>query len=140
MMAEPGMPPGQIDNLSLKIGELLEGQRALDRYTHDHAHDVGNLSGKIDGLNHSIRKQFEELESRINRRIEDSASQLRSEIMTLTGQLASANVKIALLESNELRRQGALSVGGWLLKSPFVGWLAALLALAAAMLARDRGL
>jgi tRNA A37 N6-isopentenylltransferase MiaA len=131
---------GKIDDLSRMLGQLIEGQRALDRYTHEHAHDVGNLSGKVDALHLSIRKQFEELESRINRRIEDTAMQLRADTVALRVELGAANAKIAALEAVGYRQQGVLSVGSWIMRSPVVGWIAAAAVVIGGLFAREKGL
>ncbi len=93
---------GTLDEISLKLGELAA-------YTHEHRHGVANLSAKLDGLGVDVAKQIAVLEARMTARIDD--------IHQNHGE------RLAALEAERNRRDGASSIIALILKSPAVGWL-----------------
>ncbi len=85
---------GQLDEISMKIGELTS-------YTHQHRHEVANVSAKLDGLALDIAKRVEALEIRLG-------------------------MRITTLEQLQSQQAGAFKLFDWIMKSPLIAWLIAL--------------
>lgn len=83
-----------IDTTGMMLGELKGQMREL-------IHNVNNMSMKLDGLTREVVGAQE-----------------------LPAKVADIDRRVTDLETDKNRRDGAMGFGGWLLKSPLIGWLA----------------
>lgn len=97
----PRNPPGELDEVSRMIGEL-------SAYVHEGRHGVNNLSVKFDALALDIAKRVETVGEQLGLRLD------------------AMDRRIAKLEAKSNEEKGARGVIGWILRSPLIGWLAAL--------------
>lgn len=84
-----------IDTTGIMLGELKGQMREL-------IHNVGNMSMKLDGLTEKVISA-----------------------QTLPAEVADLERRVAILEIDKNRRDGAMGFGGWLINSPVIGWLVA---------------
>lgn len=110
-----------IDEVSRQLGELAGGLRALDSYLHDHVHDMRQMPTKIDGLAVLMRKENEALKKELK-------EEFSQEIEALKIRTSALEVRMTAVESKEHRREGAVGIVDWVLKSPLIGWLVAICA------------
>jgi hypothetical protein len=89
------MTEPKLDTTGMMLGEMKGQLREL-------IHNLNTMSMKIDGLTERVL----------------GAKDLPEKIKALED-------RVTLLEADRNRRDGAMSFGGWLLKSPAVAWLAA---------------
>lgn len=82
----------------------------------------------IKGLADSIRQQTKQLSDMQHQMHEISERLVRIEANRLSEEVSSLRVEVDLLKADRQRREGAMSVGTSLLKSPVIAW--AILALA----------
>lgn len=82
------------DTTGMMLGEMKGQMREL-------IHNVNNLSSKMDSLTERVV----------------GAAGLPAKVKEL-------EERVAVLEADRHKRDGAMSFGGWLLKSPLLGWLA----------------
>lgn len=82
-----------LDTTGMMLGELKGQMREL-------IHNVNNMSMKLDGLTREVV----------------GAQDLPHKVDAL-------DRRVTELETDKNRRDGAMGFGGWLLKSPIVGWL-----------------
>ena len=106
-MAPPRSQPRQLDEISESLGRLDGRFEGIERYIHDHRHEVGNVSMKIDALSRQIAKDMAGVEERMRVRFEAVEKRLEQ------------------LESARAREEGAKGVLIWIVQSPLVGWIAA---------------
>lgn len=97
-----------LDTTGMMLGELKGQMREL-------IHNVGNMAMKLDGLTEKV--------------IADQH---------LPAKVADIDRRVTDLETDKNRRDGAMGLSGWLLKSPIVGWLVGM-ALTAWVLLRTKG-
>ena len=82
------------DATGMMLGEMKGQMREL-------IHNVNTLSAKMDSL---------------TERVVGAAG--------LPGRVKELEDRVAVLEADKNKRDGAMSIGGWLLRSPLIGWLA----------------
>lgn len=82
------------DTTGMMLGEMKGQMREL-------IHNVNTLSAKMDSLTERVV----------------GAAGLPARVKELED-------RVAVLEADKNKRDGAMSIGGWLLKSPLLGWLA----------------
>lgn len=87
--------PPQGESTALMLGEIRGQLREA-------IHNMSNQSMKIDAIGEKLAK-----------------------LDGVPDQLAKLDERIASLEADRYRRDGAMGFGGWLLKSPVVAWMAA---------------
>lgn len=83
-----------IDTTGMMLGEMKGQMREL-------IHNVNTLSAKMDSLTERVV----------------GAAGLPAKVKELED-------RVAALEADKNKRDGAMSFGGWLLRSPMIGWLA----------------
>jgi hypothetical protein len=83
-----------LDTTGMMLGELKGQMREL-------IHNVNNMAMKLDGLSEKVIGAQD-----------------------LPAKVAEIDRRVTDLEIDKNRRDGAMGFGGWLLKSPLVGWLA----------------
>jgi hypothetical protein len=83
-----------LDTTGMMLGELKGQMREL-------IHNVNNMSQKLDGLTEKVIGAQE-----------------------LPAKVEAIERRVTALETDKNRRDGAMGFGGWLLKSPLIGWLA----------------
>jgi hypothetical protein len=98
---------GQLDEISQAIGGLQATVDGIEKYIHDKRHDDANVSAKIDGLSVQITKEV---------------ARMKAEIQV---QLDAMDGRIAKLEAESNRDQGAKGLIAWFLQSPLIGWVVA---------------
>lgn len=88
------MPPraGQLDEISEAIGRLSGQVEGIEKYIHDKRHDDANVSQKIDGLGTQITREV---------------ARMKAEVQV---QIDAIDRRIALLEADKLRREGAIGL------------------------------
>lgn len=102
-MADPlSMPLQKLEDISYQLGQLAA-------YVHEHRHGVNNLSQKMDGLSIDVAKQIAALEAKMTIRMDEGHASLSS--------------RLAALEAERNRRDGASSVMLAVLRSPAIGWM-----------------
>ena len=108
------------DDLAMKIGEVVA-------YIHENRHGVNNLSSKFDGFTIDLRKQLAALETKLGNRVEEIERTLRAELVAQNiateAKLTAANMRIAVLEQEKYRRDGASTVIASIMRSPTLGWM-----------------
>lgn len=100
------MPPrsGQLDQISEAIGRLAGQVEGIEKYIHDKRHDDANVSQKIDGLGTQITREV---------------ARMKAELQV---QLDAIDRRVASLEADKLRREGAVGLIEWVGKNyPFLG-------------------
>ena len=102
-MAPARRSGGQLDEISERLGELAA-------YTHEHRHGVNNLSQKFDALALDITKKVEALDAKMTVRIDAINAHLTAENKVLQS-------RVDLLEVDKTRRDGAVGLFNWMLKS-----------------------
>ena len=75
---------------------------------------LGELKGQMRELIHNVNNMTMKLEGLTERVIADQH---------LPAKVAEIDRRVTELETDRNRRDGAMGFGGWLLKSPIVGWL-----------------
>lgn len=83
-----------IDTTAMMLGEMKGQLREL-------IHNLNNMSAKIDGLTERVV----------------GAAGLPAKVRELED-------RIMILEADKNKRDGAMGFGGWLIRSPVIGWLA----------------
>jgi len=83
-----------LDTTGMMLGEMKGQMREL-------IHNVNTLSAKMDSL---------------TERVVGAAG--------LPGRVKELEDRMAALEADKNKRDGAMSFGGWLIRSPMIGWLA----------------
>lgn len=83
-----------LDTTGMMLGEMKGQMREL-------IHNVNNLASKMDSLTERVV----------------GAAGLPAKVKEL-------EERVTVLEADRHKRDGAMSFGGWLLKSPLLGWLA----------------
>jgi chromosome segregation ATPase len=95
--------PGQLDQISEAIGELKGSVKSVEKYIHDKRHDDANISQKIDALGVQITREV---------------TRMKAELQV---QLDAMDRRIAALEADKLRREGAVGLIEWVSKNyPFL--------------------
>jgi septal ring factor EnvC (AmiA/AmiB activator) len=95
--------PGQIDELSQSIGRLEGLVEGIDKYVHDREHSINNLVQKVDSLGTQITREV---------------TRMKAELQV---QLDAMDRRIAQLEADKLRREGAIGLIEWVGKNyPFL--------------------
>lgn len=61
--------PGRLDEISEAIGELKGSVKSIERYVHEHRHEVQNTSTKIDALAVKISADIASVEARLDSRL-----------------------------------------------------------------------
>ena len=82
-----------LDTTGMMLGELKGQMREV-------VHTLNNMSMKLDGMSEKVISAQE-----------------------LPGKVADIDRRVGILETDKNRRDGAMGFGGWLLKSPLIGWL-----------------
>src|SRR3546814_14455373 len=80
--------------MSMTLGELKGQMREI-------VHQLNNMSSKMDAISHEISK---------NSGIPEEVEKLK--------------LRVAALEEKESKREGAMGLGVWIMRSPLLGWLA----------------
>lgn len=115
----------QIDDISAAIGEI----RA---YIHEHRHSSANLSAKFDALPILIRKGVAELELKLTQQIKEldanHAARLETETRVIKADVKAFETRVNALEAVNDRRNGAMGLADWTIKSPVFAWISAILA------------
>jgi hypothetical protein len=100
------MPPragGQLDEISQAIGRLSGQVEGIEKYIHDKRHDDANVSQKVDGLGTQITREV---------------ARMKAELQV---QLDAMDRRVAMLEADKLRREGAVGLVEWISKNyPFI--------------------
>jgi chromosome segregation ATPase len=117
--------PGQLDQISEAIGKLKGSSEAVEKYVHEQAHGVNNLSQKLDAMAVEQAKRHDSLKLELSAQMDKIAATLRAEI-------AQAVSRIATLEQRNSRDDGARSVKQWIIDHSPIATLIALLAAVAA--------
>ncbi len=89
------MTEPKIDTTGMMLGEMKGQLREL-------IHNLNTMSAKIDSLTERVA----------------GASGLPARVKELEG-------RIMMLEADKNKRDGAIGLGGWLVRSPAIAWLAA---------------
>lgn len=84
----------EIQSMGLMLGELKGQMREL-------IHNVNNLSAKLDAI---------ALQAARNSHLPEEIDKLKS--------------RVTILEGKENQRTGAINMGGWLMRTPLIGWVA----------------
>ena len=92
------------ETMTLMLGEMRGQLREL-------VHGQNNTASKVDALGHELAK-----------------------ISNLPAEIAELRIRVADLEKDRNKRDGAMGFGSWLLSTRFVGWLVGIGALAWAAL------
>src|SRR3546814_8706588 len=79
--------------MSMTLGELKGQMREI-------VHQLNNMSSKMDAISHEISK---------NSGIPEEVEKLK--------------LRVAALEEKESKREGAMGLGVWIMRSPLIGWL-----------------
>lgn len=90
---------------------------------------VGRLEGRIGEAVHATNNTAQKV---------DALAEKVASNTSLPGRVDDHEARISVLETDKDRRDGAMGFGGWLLKSPLVGWLVGM-ALTAWVLLRSKG-
>src|SRR3546814_16302581 len=94
--------------MSMTLGELKGQMREI-------VHQLNNMSSKMDAISHEISK---------NSGIPEEVEKLK--------------LRVAALEEKESKREGAMGLGVWIMRSPLIGWLAGAGLAVWAQFGRDR--
>jgi hypothetical protein len=105
---------GQLDQISEAIGEIRGTVGGIERYIHDKRHDDANIAQKIEALGIRITRDIAAVEGRIE------------------GQIKAMDDRLAAVEREQFRQDGAKNLIGWFLQSPLIGWLTAAIVIFAA--------
>lgn len=76
---------------------------------------LGEVKGQLREVVHSVNNMSQKIDALAGRVAASS---------NIPGDLAALDVRVTALETDKHKRDGAMGFGGWLLKSPLVGWLA----------------
>ena len=77
--------------------------------------EVGELRGKVGEINNVVNNMSQKLDG-IYLKVADVAH--------LAKDVADLKTRVTALEDSENQRKGAVNFGGWLLRTPLIGWLA----------------
>jgi hypothetical protein len=76
---------------------------------------LGEMKGQLRELIHNLNTMSAKIDS-LTERVVGAAG--------LPARVKELEERIMLLEADKNKRDGAMSLGGWLLRSPAIGWLA----------------
>ena len=76
---------------------------------------LGEVKGQLRELIHNLNTMSAKIDS-LTERVVGAAG--------LPARVKELEERIMLLEADKNKRDGAMSLGGWLLRSPMIGWLA----------------
>lgn len=79
------------------------------------AEAIGEVRGQLRELIHSVNNQGQQNEA---------IGKALAKLEDVPKQLAQIELRLTQLETDKHRRDGAIGLGGMLLKSPLVGWIA----------------
>lgn len=77
---------------------------------------LGKIEGQLLEFGHTLNNVSQEMRA---------VQLLLGRIEPLIGEVADLRRRVGELETDKHKRDGALGFGGWLVKSPLVGWLVA---------------
>ena len=117
-MAETAPRPGQLDDISLRMGELIAGQRSLEKYIHDREHGLNNLSQEVKGMALDVSRQIEKSDLRTANLIEKLDQKVAARLDDHEG-------RIHILEGLQNERTGVRKLLTWLFQTQAIGWLVA---------------
>jgi hypothetical protein len=108
-LEEEVMPPrsGQLDEISVMLGELKGSVVSIEKYIHDKRHDDANVAQKVEALGTRITRDIAAVEGRIE------------------GRIKAMDDRLIQLEKVQQQHTGAKNLVSWMLQSPLIGWIAA---------------
>jgi len=95
------MPPrasGQLDEISEAIGELKGSVGSIERYIHEHRHEVSNTSQKIDALGTKISRDMAAVEVRLETKLDNFKTSTEARLTTLENEKARREGAVGLIE------------------------------------------
>jgi hypothetical protein len=109
---------GQLDDISVMLGELRASVKGIEKYMHDREHGLRNLSQEVKGMSVQFSKELAAAKGEINAGLSTALQKVEASIEIIDG-------RVTALERTKEQERGAKTALMVILQSPLLAWLVA---------------